>query len=290
MIAAIISSYIKSMVPQSFISATNILSSKVDPILIDFYRLKTGWNKPIPPFDLRRITAKRSIDNYVKSGESIVKSLISGLSYSGKNLDEFDSILDFGCGAGRQIQYFYDSKPSNITGCDPNAEHIQWLSSKYPLANFYVSEFNPPLPFTDAQFDLIYSVSVFTHLSEKAQFSWLAELNRILRVGGVALLTIQGEHAARLTDKNKATLRDKNAPQQCYQTLSEQKFLFYVPDSYRPVNKFINPNSISDDDMYGITWHSQDYILSKWSQYFDVVKIIPSAIDSLQDLVVLQKK
>jgi SAM-dependent methyltransferase len=46
------------------------------------------------------------------------------LNSIGKDINEFGEILDFGCGAGRQIQYFYDYKTSKITGCDPNADHI----------------------------------------------------------------------------------------------------------------------------------------------------------------------
>jgi SAM-dependent methyltransferase len=281
--------YIKSYIPPSLVSVVNSLSSKVDPVFISFYRLRTRWSKPIPPFDLRRITAKRAIDNYIKSGERIVNSFKEGLNSIGKDINEFGEILDFGCGAGRQIQYFYDYKTSKITGCDPNADHIRWLSANYPLASFYVSNFDPPLPFPDEHFDLVYSVSVFTHLSEKAQFNWLAELKRVLRPEGMALLTTLGEHAAESADKNQSVRRDSNEPKSFCQALSQQKFLFYVPESYRQVNKSINPDSISDDDMYGITWHSQEYIVSNWNKYFEIVKIIPGCIDSLQDLVILRR-
>jgi SAM-dependent methyltransferase len=280
---------IKSYIPPSLISVVNSFSSQVDPVFLRFYRLKTGWSKPIPPFDLRRITAKRSIDNYVKSGQRIVNSFIEGLNSVGKDINQFGQILDFGCGAGRQIQYFYDYKTSKVTGCDPNADHIQWLSANYPLANFYASKFDPPLPFGDGHFDLVYSVSVFTHLSEKAQFNWLAELNRVLRPGGMALLTTLGEHAAERADKNRSVRRDSNEPNSFCQALSQQKFLFYVPESYRQVNKSINPGSVSDDEMYGITWHSQEYINSNWNKYLEIVKIIPGCIDSEQDLVILKK-
>ncbi len=280
---------IKSKTPQSIKSLIDVTYSKIDPFLINVYRMQCRWDKPIPPFALRKITAKRSIDDYVKSGERIVKSLIDGISSSGKDINEFQRVLDFGCGAGRQIQYFYDNKNLKITGCDPNEAHIQWISSQYPLANFYVSKFKPPLPFSNDHFDLIYSVSVFTHLSEKAQFIWLTELHRILRPGGLVLLTTLGEHAAQWSDENNYAKRDINEPESFYKALVEQKFLFYVPESYHQVNKFINLNSVADDEMYGIAWHSQEYIANNWVKYFDIMKIIPGCIDSLQDLVILKK-
>lgn len=281
--------YIKSKTPTSVVARINEVYSQIDPLLISFYRMKTGWDKPVPPLDLRRITAKRSIDDYVKSGERIVKSLTDGLNSVEKDINDFPKILDFGCGAGRQIQYFYDNKKLTISGCDPNESHIQWLSSQYPLASFYVSKFDPPLPFPDESFDLVYSVSVFTHLSEKAQFNWLTDLKRILRPGGIALLTTLGEYAAKLSDENSLKKRDINEPELVSQALLEQKFIFYVPESYRQVNKFINPDSVADEEMYGITWHSQEYLTNHWSKYFEILNIIPGCIDSLQDLVILRK-
>lgn len=281
----------RSKTPESIKSKIDVAYSKFDPVLINFYRMTTGWDKPIPPFSLRKLTAKRSLDHYVNSGQNIVKSLIDGLqSSTAKDIDDFQDVLDFGCGAGRQVQYFYDRANVKLTGCDPSQPHIQWLSENYPSANFYVSKFAPPLPFSNASFDLVYSVSVFTHLSEKAQFEWLSELRRILRPGGIALLTIMGEYAAQLSDRNKYYKRDPNEPKSFSQELSEKKFLFYVPTSYSLINSIVSPNSVSEDEMYGATWHSKEYITNKWSQYFNIVNIIPGCIDNLQDLVVLRKE
>lgn len=282
-------SLIKQNIPRPIIDGVNFTFSIIDPISIFFYRQRSGWNKPIPPFELRRITAKRSVTDYVQSGKRIADSLIKGLEVAGKDISEIQSILDFGCGAGRQIQYFYDYKTAKVFGCDPNADHINWLSANYPHGVFRVSQFTPPLPFEDSTFDLIYSVSVFTHLSEQAQFAWLGELKRVLRPNQIALLTTLGEHTARRIDAEKLVRRDPSEPDSFSEALSHQKFLFYVPESYRAVNKKINPNSNSEEEMYGVTWHSENYIREEWGRYFEVLEVIPGVIDGLQDLVVLRK-
>ena len=50
----------------------------------------------------------------------------------------------------------------------------------------------PPLPFDDARFDLVLGYSVFTHLNVQYQDAWLGELRRLVRPGGILLLSISG--------------------------------------------------------------------------------------------------
>ena len=50
----------------------------------------------------------------------------------------------------------------------------------------------PFLPIEDRTFDLISAMSVFTHIDE-TETSWLLELWRILKPGGIAVVTIHNE-------------------------------------------------------------------------------------------------
>ncbi len=100
-------------------------------------------------------------------------------------------ILDFGCGCGRVITWLQqlDSKYQYF-GTDIDPEAITWCQEN--LANFGEYAVNPHLPpteYADNYFDLVYSISVFTHLSEDMQFAWLKELSRITKPGGYLLLT-----------------------------------------------------------------------------------------------------
>jgi len=49
------------------------------------------------------------------------------------------------------------------------------------------------LPFEDGFFDLIFSVSIFTHLPEKMQIAWLEELRRASKPGALVLSSVHGE-------------------------------------------------------------------------------------------------
>ena len=275
-------SSIKKKTPRFVRQGINALHSIADPILRQNYQKQHDWDRPIPPLQLRIITSDRTIDGYVRSGKCIVNSFAEELRKCGLELDRFRNILDFGCGAGRQIQYLSAYRQANLTGCDPNEAHIKWLSRNYPAVDFYQTNFNPPLPFADKSFDLIYSVSVFTHLSEKLQFDWLKELKRVLKPQGIALITSLGEYAAK---RNDITGINRNLHEQ----LIAEDLVFKLTPGTRSLNQFINPQALLEEEMYGLTYHSHKYIAENWSKYFEVINIVPGCISDLQDLVILQK-
>ena len=58
---------------------------------------------------------------------------------------------------------------------DVNDRSIQYLQSAYPTVESYTSAFSPPLKYPDLNFDLIYSVSIFSHLNIRDHELWLRE-------------------------------------------------------------------------------------------------------------------
>ncbi len=100
------------------------------------------------------------------------------------------NILDFGSGWGRIIRYFLkDVPPSKIWGCDPVEEMIILCKEQNKWCNFVLINTAPPTSFQNNTFDLIYSFSVFSHLSEDLHLSLLAEMKRILAPGGIFMAT-----------------------------------------------------------------------------------------------------
>ena len=70
---------------------------------------------------------------------------------------------------------------------------MAWLEESLapPLHPFLNGEL-PPLDQPDEMFDLVYCVSVFTHLS-RSWSDWPIELHRVLKPGGLMLATFMGE-------------------------------------------------------------------------------------------------
>jgi cyclopropane fatty-acyl-phospholipid synthase-like methyltransferase len=104
------------------------------------------------------------------------------------DMDRSLRVLDFGCGCGRVMSYMGGVAPaSTIHGSDIDGEAIAWCERifrgevKRGRFSFGVNQDRPPTAFDSGHFDLVYAISVFTHLPEDLQFQWLAELRRITR-------------------------------------------------------------------------------------------------------------
>jgi 2-polyprenyl-3-methyl-5-hydroxy-6-metoxy-1,4-benzoquinol methylase len=144
---------------------------------------------PLPPPALRHRVG--GVDDYEQVGSAVRTDLLELLppdwSFEGKR------VLDFGCGAGRVLRHFLgEAQTAEFHGCDIDTESIDWLTAHLcpPLHVFRNGE-RPPLPRPDAYFDLIWSASVFTHITD-AWSAWLLELHRVLKDGGLLIATFLG--------------------------------------------------------------------------------------------------
>jgi SAM-dependent methyltransferase len=103
-------------------------------------------------------------------------------------------VLDFGCGAGRVIRHFAaEARRAEFVGCDIDGPAIEWATEHLdPPFSFLRTAEIPPLRERGESFDLIYAISVFTHLTD-SWAAWLLELRRLLKSGGLLVLSFIGE-------------------------------------------------------------------------------------------------
>ncbi len=105
------------------------------------------------------------------------------------------NVLDFGCGCGRIARWLASdiiAAGGAFHGSDVNPDLVRWCADNLP-GSYVTNALHPPLHLDDAAIDLVYAHSVLTHLSEQTAQAWLAEIRRILRPGGLALLTFCDE-------------------------------------------------------------------------------------------------
>jgi len=87
--------------------------------------------------------------------------------------------------------------------CDIDRKSIKWCKSHVRNTAF-TNAFDPPLSIEPETLDCVVAFSVLTHMGEISQLAWLEEFARILRVGGIAVISVHGESLAqRLRDVDK---------------------------------------------------------------------------------------
>lgn len=224
---------------------------------------------PVPPVHLRRRTGSgTSIGSFLSLGRTIFQDLERGLAAVGKHRTAFQRVCDFGCGCGRVLRWFaYQPDRPHLTGADIDREAIAWCRRHFPFAHFVTNGPLPPCSLESAAFDLVYVVSVFTHLDEAAQFLWLEELRRIMQPGGYLLLSVLGESAW------------GQLPSPLLSHLTSRGFLFVGWDRYQgllPVWR-------------NTAYHHQAYVHQHFARYFDILAYSPQGINHHQDLVILRK-
>lgn len=85
------------------------------------------------------------------------------------------------------------SASSQVYGTDYNQKYIKWNAANIENVEFQVNKLSPTLTYADESFQVVYGISIFTHLSAENHFAWKSELMRVLKVGGILFLTLHGE-------------------------------------------------------------------------------------------------
>ncbi len=107
------------------------------------------------------------------------------------------TVLEWGCGPARVLRHMPALFPGTaFSGSDYNKATIAWCKAALLNITFFTNELSPPLAFADGSLDVIYAISVLTHLSQAHQQSWLKELKCVVRPGGLIILTTHGVHAS----------------------------------------------------------------------------------------------
>jgi SAM-dependent methyltransferase len=168
-------------------------------------------NPRIPPVRLiHLVSGTYSVEWFLKGGELASDSIRHALTKNGVDLASLRSVLDFGCGCGRVVRHLGWLNSSEIHGTDYNPSLVRWCVKNLRFARFGTNKLNGQLPYEEEKFDLIYALSVFTHLPAGLQREWLAELRRVLRPGGYLIITTHGRACVKFMSEQERDELDKN--------------------------------------------------------------------------------
>lgn len=225
---------------------------------------------PLPPAHLMvRVHGQDAnlADNFLMVGRKSLEDIQAALNGIGKDWPDFKNVLDLGCGCGRLTRWLVERYPAmNLEGCDTDPDAIRWCRRNLQACKFDVTAALPPLPYAEAQFDLVFLVSIFTHLNEDYQGRWLAELQRITRPGGIVLITV---HGPKIMPPSSAEMAA---------TFQRKGFLFLDQGG-----QGVFPS------WYGTSFQSEEYTANLFGRYFKIRAHLPNGLHQFQDIVLLER-
>jgi ubiquinone/menaquinone biosynthesis C-methylase UbiE len=95
-------------------------------------------------------------------------------------------LIDIGCGLGKYHPYWVN-RVGLLQGVDVSAESIQRAAERNPHVAYKVYDGNR-LPFADDSFDAVVTICVMHHVNPQERSSFVAELRRVTRPGGIAVV------------------------------------------------------------------------------------------------------
>ena len=209
---------------------------------------------------------------YLRSGKAVADAIAVAIESQGASVASVGNVLDWGCSSGRVLRHFAEpAKNAEFWGVDVAAPFVRWAQEHISPPFFFTTATSlPHLPFEDNFFGLVYSISVVTHI-EHLRDAWLTELRRVLKPGGLALLTIMDEHTL-----------------DAYAELGRPPWL--------PRNLSLEEMKRHDEALLrGPDWSltfvflRSDYCVREWGRIFDVVDVIPH-FEFAQTAILLRKR
>lgn len=230
--------------------------------------------RALPPIELAMGYLK-SPTGYIRGGRESADVLRS-LATKYASLSSQDRVLEWGCSSGRVIRHFIEdveAREHECWGVDLEARAIEWAREHLHPILFTTCTTVPHLPFADEYFKLIYGLSVMTH-TQHLEDMWLVELRRLVRPGGIVVLTIQDEDSIEI-------YRQDGKPSWIPNEVD-------IEDLLGEKERTVIPGKGPSDTF---TFFSKKYIHRVWGKFFHVEEIIPRWVSgSQQSAVVLLRQ
>jgi SAM-dependent methyltransferase len=133
-------------------------------------------------------------DHYFSVGRSALEAV--RLAMLAAKLEGFRNILDLPCGHGRVLRALKGAFPNaHFTACDLNRAGVDFCVAQFGATGDY-SHADPAQIALSGRYDLIWSGSLLTHLSEAPYLDFLRLFTRLLEPGGIFVATTHGRHVA----------------------------------------------------------------------------------------------
>lgn len=222
--------------------------------------------RPMPPAELVVQVSGPSWSWFSDRGREDAAMFRTLAQRHGRDIAAAADVLDFGCGAGRIARWLAPdvvATGGSFTGSDLNRRLSGWCAANLP-GRYLTNALRPPLALPDGSIDVAYAHSVLTHLTEPVANAWLAELARVLRPGGVALLTFHDETYAQLA-----------APEVAPRLAAEG---------------YVVLNNAMEGSNYLSAWTTRARLAAMAERGFEIIEMIPGRSDGASQAIAVLRR
>lgn len=207
-------------------------------------------------------------------------------------LSDCAAVLDFGCGWGRILRFFLrDIEPDRLHGLEAEEYFLDACRRTYRWGNFQLGGFEPPAPYTENQFDLVYAYSVFSHFAEDLHRRWLLDLHRVLKPGGLLIVTTRERAFIERVDdwrRNNVQLWDPEYTRRVVRCFPDKE---QALAAYDRGDFCFAPLGLEDEwSNYGEACISKAYVERHWTPQFTLLDYIDDYTICGQNVIALRKE
>ena len=220
-------------------------------------------------------TSEKHIASYRRGATEFVETLGTALQDAGRTWADIGACLEIGCGYGRIVRELRQELPSSaISVCDVIDEGARFTAAEFGARKVPVVEAMGPDH--AGTYDLIYLLSVYTHLDRKMIEANLEKVATLLKPCAVLVFTTHGVQSAKMAERYGQYWLDKAK----LETELARTGLFYERYPYYYAE-------------YGLTWIAKDEtqrLVAAVAPDLEFVAHRPLAVDGHQDVFVYRKR
>ena len=244
---------------------------------------------PVAPLGLRNVTAAGDEEVFLWTGISDVAQFLAIYDrLAPKVTGRKRKVLDFGCGAGRMVRFVSLIEDIEDYALDVSSRHVEWCRKNLKGVHTVLNGTNPPMAYETGMFDLVYALSIFTHLPADSTARWIEDMARVLAPGGLLILTTHGYPALEII-RTSATHQKMFGVNETEVTAltAQMRAEHFVHLEYVWFVRYLTDAG----PRYGNTFIDETYVREHWNNaQFQVLEHVSGGLRGWQDLVVLQRR
>lgn len=200
----------------------------------------TGVNAVVAPDDdifaffAAHPTSINPVRDYLSDGWRTFHELTRVLDKVDKRVFRVQSFLEFACGHGRFTRHLAQALPLGaVTASDVVPGSVDFVCHHFGVRGFYSTTRPEDLP-PSGTHEVVFALSLFSHLPEATWQRWLSVLYERVAPGGALVVSLHGDKCARLNGVS----------------LEQQPFVFYPSSESHAI----------DGATYGTTFTRRDWV------------------------------